>query len=298
MCNFVRLFFSITKLHPYSNKQHAAHFANIKQPSPLFGQERAPTSVAYAENQSMFLDSLVEDAGWRAKYARDKSGAVIPFEILEEEICASHPFAVFQLRAMIAVSYFEKALYELPEDDVTKENILKLADEIEIEIQGGKSARPMLSIPHLVSDEASCYYHGYTLAEMSVYQTREFFLSKYAYIVDNPEIGPTLKKAYWECGNSKPFLTIVKDLTGKELSGSAWVDHLNEDVDEKVKRSKKEYDEAKPPSTDPNIDLKMTVRFVDGDELIADSSVEGGVISACKKFETFVASRVAAAAAS
>jgi oligoendopeptidase F len=30
---------------------HAAHFANIDQGSPLFSQERAPTSVAYAENQ-------------------------------------------------------------------------------------------------------------------------------------------------------------------------------------------------------------------------------------------------------
>eukprot|EP00964_Phaeocystis_antarctica_P050800 scaffold29570_cov57-Phaeocystis_antarctica.AAC.2 len=30
-------------------------------PSPLFSQERAPTSVAYAELQSMFLDSLVRD---------------------------------------------------------------------------------------------------------------------------------------------------------------------------------------------------------------------------------------------
>lgn len=32
---------------------HAAHFANVTQGSPLFSQERAPTSVAYAENQSM-----------------------------------------------------------------------------------------------------------------------------------------------------------------------------------------------------------------------------------------------------
>lgn len=37
---------------------HAAHFANIEQATPLASQERAPTSVAYAENQSMFLDSL------------------------------------------------------------------------------------------------------------------------------------------------------------------------------------------------------------------------------------------------
>ncbi|KAK3245048.1 hypothetical protein CYMTET_45365, partial [Cymbomonas tetramitiformis] len=48
---------------------HAAHFANIDQGSPFFSQERAPTSVAYAENQSMFLDSLVGDAAWLAKYA-------------------------------------------------------------------------------------------------------------------------------------------------------------------------------------------------------------------------------------
>jgi hypothetical protein len=46
---------------------HAAHFANIVQPSPMFSQERAPTSVAYAENQSMFLDSLVADAAWRGR---------------------------------------------------------------------------------------------------------------------------------------------------------------------------------------------------------------------------------------
>lgn len=51
---------------------HAAHFANIDQGSPLFSQERAPTSVAYAETQSMFLDALVGDADWLAKYARDR----------------------------------------------------------------------------------------------------------------------------------------------------------------------------------------------------------------------------------
>ena len=69
-----------------------------------------------------------------------------------------------QLRAMLAVSYFEKALYELPDDEVTKENVIALAEKTELEVQGGPGSRPMLSIPHLVSDEASCYYHGYTLA--------------------------------------------------------------------------------------------------------------------------------------
>jgi oligoendopeptidase F len=144
---------------------HAAHFANIKQPSPLFSQERAPTSVAYAENQSMFLDSLVEDAAWRAKYARDVNGNPLPFDIHEESIRSTHPFKVFQLRGMLSVSYFEKALYELPDDEVTSERVQSLADEIEIKIQGGLNPRPLLSVPHLVSDEASCYYQGYTVSD-------------------------------------------------------------------------------------------------------------------------------------
>lgn len=274
---------------------HAAHFANIKQPSPLFSQERAPTSVAYAENQSMFLDSLVGDAAWRAKYALDVHGAPIPFEIIEKEIRAVHPFAVFQLRAMLSVSYFEKALYELPEDKVTVENVKKLADQIEVEVQGGFSGRPLLSVPHLVSDEASCYYHGYTLAEMSVYQTRAYFKNKYGFIVDNPEVGPAITKSYWEAGNSRPFLELVKDLTGKELSGVDWVAALNETVEDKVTREKREYEEALSKElVDDSVDLNMTVKFVDGDEVIVDSSqVPGGILEACKLFETFVAALVA-----
>eukprot|EP00546_Thalassionema_frauenfeldii_P020522 CAMPEP_0178903644 /NCGR_PEP_ID=MMETSP0786-20121207/5267_1 /TAXON_ID=186022 /ORGANISM="Thalassionema frauenfeldii, Strain CCMP 1798" /LENGTH=629 /DNA_ID=CAMNT_0020575029 /DNA_START=38 /DNA_END=1927 /DNA_ORIENTATION=+ len=279
---------------------HAAHFANIRQPSPLFSQERAPTSVAYAENQSMFLDSLVGDAAWRAKYALDASDQnVMPFDIMEEDIRSTHPYKVFQLRAMLAVSYFEKALYELDDNDVTMENIQKLAKDIETKIQGGPSPRPLLSVPHIYSDEASCYYQGYTLAEMSVHQTREYFKNTDGYIVDNPNIGPTLTKHYWNCGNSKPFLDIVKDLTGKELSGTAWVNELMTDVEDLVKSERKEYDEMlqkkKTEQQQEELDLQMTVRFVDGDELIADSK-DLGLMGACQKFESFVAARAAAKA--
>ena len=278
---------------------HAAHFANIQQPSPLFSQERAPTSVAYAENQSMFLDSLVSDAAWRVKYARDADDKPIPFEIIEEEIRATHPFAVFQLRGMLSVSYFEKALYELPDDEVTIERIQSLADEIELKIQGGFSPRPLLSVPHLISDEASCYYQGYTLAEMSVHQTRNFFLKKYGYIVDNPDVGPTLRDAYWKCGNSKNFLDIVKDLTGTELTGDAWTESLQESVDDKVARQRKEYDEALAKEDCQEFSeasLDMVVRFVDGDTVIADSN-NLGLLGACKEFESFVSARIEAATA-
>ena len=95
-----------------SRAGHAAHFANVTQESPLFAQERAPTSIAYAETQAMFLDSLVSDASWRARYALDASGERLPFALHEADLRSRHPYQVFQLRALLAVPYFEKALYE------------------------------------------------------------------------------------------------------------------------------------------------------------------------------------------
>ena len=76
--------------------------------SQLLPQERAPTSVAYAENQSMFLDSLCGDAAWRVRYALDRSGAPLPWDLHVAELRATHPYRVFGLRAMLCVPYFEK----------------------------------------------------------------------------------------------------------------------------------------------------------------------------------------------
>ena len=57
---------------------HAAHFANVTQNSPCFSQEFAPTSMAYAETQSMFCDSLLEDADWLKRYALNSQGQPMP----------------------------------------------------------------------------------------------------------------------------------------------------------------------------------------------------------------------------
>jgi oligoendopeptidase F len=277
---------------------HAAHFANIEQPSPLFAQERAPTSVAYAELQSMFLDSLVGDAAWRGRYARNREGEPLPWALHEEDIESTHPYKVFALRAMLAVPYFEKALYELTDSELSAARIAALADEVELKIQGGFSPRPLLSVPHLLSDEASCYYHGYVLAEMAVHQTREHFLDKEGYIVDNPLVGPTLEKAYWQPGNSAAFLDLVHQLTGKPLSGDPWVKELSVGVEELKVAERKDYDaavaKAHPAKEEGagKVDLKMRVRFVDGDQVIADTAATGGdFIQTCSIFEKYVSER-------
>jgi len=278
---------------------HAAHFANIDMPSPLFSQERAPTSVAYAENQSMFLDSLVSDSAWRAKYAKSRAGEPLPWALHEAELRATHPYGVFALRAMLAVPYFEKALYELPDDEVTPAAVAALADRVEAEVQGGLAARPLLSVPHIISDEASCYYHGYVLAEMSVHQTRAHFLRGGNAIVDNKAVGASLTEAYWRPGNSKPFLGLVEGLTGAPLTGAAWIASLEEDLEAKVGAEKTDYDAAiaaaaaAAPATGPAEEVRLNMRVVvkDGDELIADSEADGGFLAVCAKFEAYVAER-------
>jgi hypothetical protein len=60
---------------------------------------------------------------------------------------------VLGLRNMLSVCYFEKALYELPPNELTASVIASLADQVEREVQGGLSGRPLLSVPHLLSDE-------------------------------------------------------------------------------------------------------------------------------------------------
>jgi hypothetical protein len=265
----------------------------------MFSQERAPMSVAYAENQSMFLDSLCGDASWLARYARDKDGKPMPFEVVERALRDTKPYSVLTLRGMIAVPYFEKALYELPEEDVTPERVLALADEIEKKIQGGLSPRPLLSVPHLLSDESSCYYHGYVLAEMSVWQTRQHFLKKYGEIVDNPQIGKDLAEVYWKPGNSEAFLDLVEKLTGSPLSSDAWVEELQTPVEEAVKEERKEYDAAvaKGPAIAPGSDVDLDMRMVlaHGDEVIADTADMPSFGGATAQFKDWVAAKYAAA---
>jgi Zn-dependent oligopeptidase len=89
---------------------HAAHFSNIVSDAPCFAQEFAPTSVAYAETQSMFLDSLLEDGEWLSRYAPDAAGAPPPLELLEARNREEQPFRGWDVRAMFTVPSAERAL--------------------------------------------------------------------------------------------------------------------------------------------------------------------------------------------
>jgi len=133
---------------------------------------------------------------------------------------------------------------------------------------------------------------------MSVWHTRAHFLKDGKRIVDNPDVGASLTKAYWEPGNSEMFLDLVEALTGSPLSCDAWVADLEEDLEAKISAEKVDYDWAISQTeelTEVNLDMRMLV--IDGDTVLADSDRDGGFLGACKVFEGKVQERVLASKA-
>ncbi len=253
---------------------HAAHFSNIRMPAPCFAQEFAPTSVAFAETQSMFLDSLLGDADWLVRYAKNKAGETIPLDLIRRNGKKEQTWRAWRLRSMLAVCYAEKAIYEMSPEDLTAENILETLRTVEKEmvmLQAGP--RPLLSVPHLLSGEASAYYHGYILAEMAVYQTRAYFLQKYGYLTDNREIGPELREIYWREGNARTFLEFVERLTGTPFSAEATervvarsIEDVYKEIDDAVKS------QADRPMWSEPIELNAEIAVVHGDDVIATTA--------------------------
>jgi len=266
---------------------HAAHFANIDMPSPCFSQEFAPTSVAFSELQSMFLDSFVSDPDWQARYARDLDGNAMPADLIEAGIRAAQPFAAWNLRAMVAVCAAERAIYEIPDADLTAERVLATIRDAErrlLFLDEG-SPRPSLSVPHLLAGESSAYYHGYVLAEIAVHQTRAFFRERDGHLVDNARIGTDLREHYWKSGNSRTFLDFVENLTGSPLSAAAISARVDRSVDQALAEAR--ADLAREPSIQRLtgiVELNARIRVVHGREAIADTD-RGGFEGACADFE-------------
>jgi hypothetical protein len=268
---------------------HAAHFANILSDAPCFAQEFAPTSVAYAETQSMFMDSLLDDADWRMRYLADREGRPIPAELLEAAITESQPFRAWDLRAMLTVPFAERALYELPDDRLHPEVVLPMFREVERRMQGlHDGVRPVLAVPHLLAGESSAYYHGYVLAEIAVHQTRAHFLARDGHLVDNPRIGPDLAAHYWRPGNAVSFDDTLRALTGRPLNADAIAADVNLDAPAAIAAARAAI--ARLPSIPRHqgpMDLDVNLRVIHGRELVA--STEGATLEdACGRFEAWI----------
>ncbi|MGY3932944.1 oligoendopeptidase F [Aeromonas encheleia] len=252
---------------------HAAHFANVTGNAPCFSQEFPPTSMAYAETQSMFCDSLLDDADWLKRYARSESGEPIPDALIGAMIEARQPFRAFNERQIALVSYFERDLYAMADGDRTPAAVLALARRWERKILGVESPRPLLAIPHLLNQESACAYHGYLLALMAVEQTRAYFLRRDGYLTDNPRIGPDLAAHYWGPGNGMTHDQTLQSLTGEGFSAAPLARVCNRSVAEAWELASASMAAARqrPPAGEGS-PLNARIRVVHGEALIADNS--------------------------
>lgn len=252
---------------------HAAHFANVTGNAPCFSQEFPPTSMAYAETQSMFCDSLLDDADWLKRYARNAAGEAVPDALIKEMIEARQPFRAFNERQIALVAYFERDLYAMDEAERTPEAVLALARQWECKIVGVESPRPLLAIPHLLNQESACAYHGYLLALMAVEQTRAFFLKRDGYLTDNPRIGPDLAAHYWGPGNGMSHDETLRSLTGEGFSAVPLAEACNLSADEAWQQAQACMAAAQQrPAAGEGSPLDAHIRVVHGAELIADNS--------------------------
>ena len=252
---------------------HAAHFANVTGNAPCFSQEFPPTSMAYAETQSMFCDSLLDDADWLKRYARNAAGEAVPDALIKEMIEARQPFRTFNERQIALVAYFERDLYAMAESDCTPDAVLALARQWERKIVGVESPRPLLAIPHLLNQESACAYHGYLLALMAVEQTRAFFLKRDGYLTDNPRIGPDLAAHYWGPGNGMTHDETLRSLTGEGFSAVPLAEACNLSVAEAWQQAQACMAAAQQrPAAGEGSPLDAHIRVVHGAELIADNS--------------------------
>lgn len=253
---------------------HAAHFANVTQNAPCFSQEYPPTSMAYAETQSMFCDSLLGDADWLKRYATTLDGQPIPDDLIRTRIETLQPFRAYEERTILMVPYFERALYALSDAERTPERLLALARETEQRILGVPSPRPLLSIPHQLNQESAASFHGYLLAEMAVFQTRAHFLRTFGHITDNPAIGPLLAEHYWAPGNGISHDESLRRLTGEGFTARYLADECNLSVEEawtKAQAMMADAERRGAPSGEP-APLDARIRLVHGTELISDNS--------------------------
>jgi Peptidase family M3 len=276
---------------------HAAHYANIDMPAPCFSQEFAPSSVAFSETQSMFMDSLVGDADWQARYATTRDGAAMGDELILRGVRARQPLAAWELRQRLSVCYGEKAIYEIPDAELSPQRILDALRDVErrlLFLDEG-SPRPILSVPHLLSGESSAYYHGYVLAEMAVQQTRAHFLARDGYLTDNPALGPALRDAYWRPGNSRSFAELVSQLTGAPPSAGPLAREVSRTADEAAADARARLQRGRSvPRRDGPVELDASVRVIHGTELVAatDGPATGGRFEDCaRRFEAWIAAQ-------
>lgn len=249
---------------------HAAHFLSIKERDVCLNHEYAPMTAAWAETQSMFMDTLMDSYEWKRLYAKNSTGEAYPEELYKDKLEANQLLRHTSMMSIIFIAEFERAVYELKTP--TAEAIKKIATrEYRRHYDQSSDSLRALNTPHIYAFESACAYHGYGLAEIVVSMWREYFYKKYGYIVDNKMIGKEMATV-WAFGSRYDFKTAIKLAMNKKLSAGAYIRAIMKSPSVQLKVDKERL-KATPLQRPTNLDsLKATISLVHGKKVISNSS--------------------------
>ena len=251
---------------------HAADRLCSEQIEVCLNTEWPPASIAWAETHSQFLDTMYSSIEWRTRYAKDKDGNSYPFELFERKARQLRVLAPTNLHQIMAVSEFERRVYE--ESELTAEKVTAIAREVSRKhLDYSEDSLWLLSVPHIYDWESSAYYHSYGLAILALQQWRKYFYDKYGYVVDNPDVGREMI-GVWELGSAKLFPEFVELTTGRKLSPEAFLEEVTMDIEAYLARARQRVERMKTvPEYSGPVNLNADIRMVHGKEVIADNSV-------------------------
>jgi len=249
---------------------HAADRLNSTESEICINTEYPPASTAWAETQSMFLDTMFASLEWKMRYAKNEKGESYPFELFERKVRKLGILSPLSMNGIHSVMEFEKRVYE--SKNITTEKIMSIAKQTSKKFFDYKDDTiSLLNIPHIYSWESACSYHGYGLAELGLEQWRQYFYDKYGYIVDNPQVGKEMSKV-WKLGSSKTFPEFIKLATGKKLSSKSFINTTTRPVNKRIALAKKRIArmEAVKQYIKP-VNLNASIKMVHGKKVIADN---------------------------
>jgi len=245
---------------------HSAHLLNSTQKETCLNSEYPPMSTAWAETQSMFIDTIFSSYEWKSRYAKNKEGKVYPIDLFEKKVEKLNIITPTSLNMIIAVCKFEKEIYETK--DLTEEKVIKIAKKVfkkYTDFSGGSLW--LLNVPHIYSWSSACSYHGYGLADIALNQWRDYFKNKYGYIVDNPNVGKEMKKV-WQLGSRKTFKEFVLDVTGKKLSAKSWIKNHTKETKTIITEAKKSAKSLEKIRKVKKVNFNADIKMVSGKEII------------------------------
>lgn len=204
-----------TQLHELG---HAIYDFNVARTLPY--NLRTANHIFTTEGVAQYFGALARNPEWLVNnrgVSSEKANA-IKNDLIEQRLREQLIFC----RWTIVMTFFEKALYENPEQDL---NALwnSMTEKFQLlEVQPNRNKADWASKPHFVI--APVYYHNYMLGELFGSQLRNSLTKESN--GDLKKFGQLLDERVFKPGASARWEDFVKDATGEELSVDAFINEL------------------------------------------------------------------------